>query len=91
MARCRLKRRVKKIAERGRGQKGLGAGPAWDVKRTLGVSAGCGRPRVMHAKNMLDDATVDVMTGLDAAFRVNEEALATNRTANVRGYPRWLA
>jgi hypothetical protein len=45
----------------------------------------------MHAKNVLDDPTVDVMTGLNTALRVDKEALTTDGTTNVRGYPRWLA
>jgi len=87
----RLKGSVEKIAEQRRSQKRLGAGPARDMEGAFRMSAGRGRPRVMHAKHMLNDAAIDVMTRLDAAFRIDEETLAANGTANVRGYPRWLA
>jgi hypothetical protein len=45
----------------------------------------------MHAKYMLDDATVDVMTGLDTSFGIDQETLATDGAADVGGYLRWLA
>lgn len=54
------------------------------------MSAGCARPRVMHAKYMLDDATVDVVTGLDTSFGIDQETLAADGAADVGGYLRWL-
>jgi hypothetical protein len=46
---------------------------------------------MMHAKYMLDDATVDVMSGLHTPFGIDQEPLAADGAANVGGYLRWLA
>jgi hypothetical protein len=87
----RLKSRVEKVAEQGRGQERLGAGPTRNVEGPFRVSAGCARPRMMHAKYMLDDATVDVMSGLHTSFGIDQETLAADGAANVGRYLRWLA
>ena len=73
---------VEKIAECGRGKERLRPRPVGNMKSGLGVSAAISRVRMMRAQDMLNHAAMDIVAGFHTVFRVNQEALAADRTAD---------
>jgi hypothetical protein len=80
----RLDAVVQEIAQRRRREKGLGAGPVWNVEGRAGMGAWGGRmPGVMGAKRVFYDPAAHGIDGRDAPFSIDEKVLAAEGAANL--------
>jgi hypothetical protein len=82
---------IQEVAEAGRGEEGLGAGPVGDVEGGVRVRRGRRRLKVMGAEDVLNKAQVDVIACFDTVFGIDKKALAADETANARREPGWVA